>query len=118
MKRFDYGYFDTLWAVHPVGNKKLAYDQAIKLELSPHDMDEIGAYLKRRQKYDKRWQEGKVHHLRTILSQRHWEAENYERIRTPAPQHVEFEQTPPKGPPTPEERRRAREALMATGLLH
>lgn len=113
--------FDEVWNVHAVGVKKLAFDQWQKLKPTSAEKDRICAYLRKRQKEDRGWNDGKVHHLRTILSQRHWEAENYERIK---PQklasltHVDFEPTEYKGPPTDAERAMARAALMKTGLLH
>jgi hypothetical protein len=84
--------FQRLWGVHPVGNKKLAYDQYVKLKLNDGEVEELAVYLEKRHKDDKMWLEGKVHHLRTVLSQRKWE-ENYEKKftqRTPAA-HREFE---------------------------
>ena len=77
--------FEDLWNTHPVGVKKLAYDQWLKLKPSPTDNLRIIEYLVERRKFDKRWIESKgvrMQHLRTILSQRHWENPGYyERIK-------------------------------------
>jgi hypothetical protein len=80
--RFDYGdRFEKLWSVHSIGNKKLAYDQWLKLKLSEAENDELCQYLSNRQKDDVLWVNGKVHHLRTVLSQRKWEENDYQRIK-------------------------------------
>ena len=86
--------FEDLWNTHPVGVKKLAYDQWLKLKPSPAENERIIAYLRERQKFDKRWvQDGKVHHLRTILSQRHWENPSYERLKARPAQPYDKELT-------------------------
>ena len=85
MNRINYSAaFERLWNCHPVGVKKLAHDQFQLLKITDEDLDNvILPYLEERKRLDKRWvQNGTVHHLRTILSQRHWENPyGYERLK-------------------------------------
>jgi hypothetical protein len=123
--------FIELWNLYPkipTGRSKkrpsyLAFRSAKNaLRFTPDDIAFIARNIQERLIQCETWQPGNKYGapmFATYMNQRLW-TEPYEsksRKTAHSALYGEFEQTPPKGPPTPEERRRAREALMATGLL-
>lgn len=90
--RFDYpADFEALWAAHPVGVKKLAFDAWKKLKLDDGENAELIAHLVQRHKDDVKWLDGTfVPHLSSFLNGRRWE-DQYKRvwIRQSAPPPME-----------------------------